>query len=153
MSHVINTKYNPASGNISATCWRKSVRHEAYTTKAETGARQAHRAAAEKLIAFLNADRDGIKWVIIADAESYKANEYVFIIDTVRDEGANHYRVTWGVDVYANSYNDAARIVAARNFQQRIAEGAEGSACVFDVARQDEGWKDQYPVVVDMSKL
>lgn len=38
MAHVINTKYSPASGSITAKCWRKTVRHEAYSTKAETGA-------------------------------------------------------------------------------------------------------------------
>lgn len=153
MSHVINTKYNPASGSITAKCWRKTVRMEAYTSKACSGALQAHTEAAEKLLAFLNQDRDGVQWVIIAAAESYKANEYTFIIDTVRDEGANHYRVTWCTDVQADSYNDAARQVAARNFQQRISNGEEGSACVFEVARQDDGWKDKDPVIVDMSTL
>ena len=41
------------------------------------------------------------------------------------------HRVTWYIDVEAADALEAVRKVAAENFQARIAEGREGTACVF----------------------
>ena len=42
------------------------------------------------------------------------------------------HRVTWYIDVEAADALEAVRKVACDNFQARIAEGCEGTACVFE---------------------
>lgn len=62
----------------------------------------------------------------------------------------NSYRVTWEVDVEAESPEDAARQVAKTYFQDRIANGEVDTSCVFDVEPMD---KSQGPFTVDLAKL
>ncbi|QHI00844.1 hypothetical protein MA12_gp17 [Pectobacterium phage MA12] len=63
-----------------------------------------------------------------------------------------NFIVKWSVDVEANSYEEAAAIVASQYFQKRIEQGQPDSACVFEVLRTDADWKDANPVVVDLSE-
>ena len=120
MAHTVTTKYNPATGKITAKCWRKTTRIEGYSTKACKGAEDAHREALNNLLAHLNIDRDGVEWFEVAAAEGINANEYTFIIDTrPATEGRGHeYRITWEIDTIAASHEDAARWVAATYFAQ-----------------------------------
>lgn len=145
MAHTVTTKYNPASGKITAKCWRKTVRIEAYSTKAISGAEPAHRAALEKLLAFLNQDKEGVEWFEVAAAEGIAANTYTFIIGTrPADTGRGHeYRVTWEIDTVAASHEDAARFVAATYFAQSTSQH-------FEVKCRTPGWKDKHPVIVDL---
>lgn len=140
MAQVITTKYNPASGKITAKCWCKTMRVEAYTTKAELGASHAHRNAADQLVKFLNANKDaGVMWEIIANSEGIAANEWVFIMECQTAPEARHeYRVSWEIDVLADSYERAARWVQDQYF-------AQGHAGYFEVKRAG----DINPVVVD----
>lgn len=147
MAHTVTTKYNPATGKITAKCWRKTVRIEGYTTKAVSGAEEAHREALAKLLAFLNVDRDGVEWFEIACAEGIDANTYTFIIDTRSTEiGRGHeYRITWEIDTVAASHADAARWVADTYF-------AQSHNPYFEVKCRTAGWKDKHPVIVDLAK-
>lgn len=148
MSHTVTTKYNPATGKITAKCWRASVRIDAYSTKNISGDLEAHRAALNTLLSKLNADKDGVEWFEIAAAEGLKANEYTFIIDTRSTEiGRGHeYRISWEIDTVAASHEDAARWVAATYFSQ-------SHKPYFEVKCRTAGWKDKHPVIVDMETL
>lgn len=139
MAHTITTKYNPSTGKITVDCWRKRIFVEAYTTKAESGAEVAHTLAAEKLVAFLNQDKEGVEWHIIAAAEGIKPNTYTFIIQTrAMPETRTEYRVMWEIDTLADSYESAARWTQDTFF-------AQGHAGHFEVKAKG----DKHPVVVD----
>lgn len=141
MAHTVTTKYNPATGKITAKCWRASVRVEAYSTKAISGELPAHRAALEKLLAKLNADGEMVKWFEVAAAEGIKANEYTFVIDTRLESDCNReYRVMWQIDTTAGSYEEAADYVHKTYF-------AQGTSPYFEVKAKG----DKYPVVVDLA--
>ena len=49
------------------------------------------------------------------------------------------HRVTWYTDVEAADALEAVRKVASENFQARIAEGCDGTACVFECREGHEG--------------
>ena len=57
------------------------------------------------------------------------------------------HRVTWHIDVEAADALEAVRKVASENFQARIAEGYDGTACVF--VCECEGHEGQ-PVTIDL---
>ncbi len=143
MAHTISTKYNPATGKITAKCWNGSIRIDGYDTKAAQSDLKAHREAAEALLQNkLNADKEGGEWTIIAAAEGIKANEYTFIIDYIVEPGARkEYLVTWSIDVMADSYKDAARWTQDTFF-------AQGSQMSFEVRPRDVA----NPITIDFTK-
>ena len=49
------------------------------------------------------------------------------------------YRITWSIDVEAADALEAVRKAASDNFQARIAEGCDGTACVFECREDHEG--------------
>lgn len=67
-------------------------------------------------------------------------------------QGDKHYRVTWAIDVYATSYENAAK-EAARSYFREGLEMHPDSAAVFEVYRKDHGWTDKSPIVVDLEKM
>ncbi|QGF20880.1 hypothetical protein JT354_gp05 [Serratia phage JS26] len=67
-------------------------------------------------------------------------------------QGDKEYRVTWAIDIYATSYENAAK-EAARSYFREGLECSPDSAAVFDVLRRDRGWEDKSPIVVDLNKL
>lgn len=147
MAHTVISKYNPATGRITAKCWRASVRVEAYSTKAISGPIPAHRAALDHLLSKLNADNDIVEWFEVAAAEGINANEYTFIIDTrpALGEGKqSEYRITWEIDTTASSYEEAARWTAKTYFAQEAAP-------YFEMRRRIENGKfEKHPVIVDL---
>ena len=58
------------------------------------------------------------------------------------------HRVTWHIDVEAADALEAVRKVASENFQARIAEGYDGTACVFECREGHEG----QPVTIDLAE-
>ena len=58
------------------------------------------------------------------------------------------HRVTWYIDVEAADALEAVRKVASENFQARIAEGCDGTACVFECREGHEG----QPVTIDLAE-
>ena len=58
------------------------------------------------------------------------------------------HRVTWYTDVEAADALEAVRKVASENFQARIAEGYDGTACVFECREGHEG----QPVTIDLAE-
>ena len=58
------------------------------------------------------------------------------------------HRVTWHIDVEAADALEAVRKVASENFQARIAEGCDGTACVFECREGHEG----QPVTIDLAE-
>lgn len=67
-------------------------------------------------------------------------------------QGDKEYRVTWSVDVYATSYENAAKDVVRSYFREGL-ECAPDGAAVFEVLRRDSGWEDKNPIVCDLAKL
>ena len=58
------------------------------------------------------------------------------------------HRVTWHIDVEAADALEAVRKVASENFQARISEGCDGTACVFECREGHEG----QPVTIDLAE-
>lgn len=67
-------------------------------------------------------------------------------------QGDKEYRVTWSVDVYATSYENAAKDVTRSYFREGLELTPDGAA-VFEVLRRDRGWEDKSPIVCDLTKL
>lgn len=67
-------------------------------------------------------------------------------------QGDKEYRVTWTIDVYATSYENAAKDVLRSYFREGLECSPEGVA-VFEVLRRDRGWEDKSPIVCDLAKL
>lgn len=67
-------------------------------------------------------------------------------------QGDKEYRVTWSVDVYATSYENAAKDVTRSYFREGLELTPDGAA-VFEVLRRDRGWEDKNPIVCDLTKL
>lgn len=60
------------------------------------------------------------------------------------------YRVTWEVDVEAETPQEAAKLAAQTYFQDRIANGEAETSCVFEVEPLNE---NAGPFEVDLAKL
>lgn len=77
--HTIQTTYS--NGNIRAKCWNGAVRYE---SDYELTSEQNHRAAAQKLVDKLNANRN-VSWAIVASAPGVPSAKndggWVFFID------------------------------------------------------------------------
>lgn len=67
-------------------------------------------------------------------------------------QGDKEYRVTWAIDIYATSYENAAKEAARSYFREGLEMHAD-SAAVFEVYRKDHGWADKSPIVVDLEKM
>lgn len=139
MSHTVATKYNPATGKITAKCWNGRIIVDGYNNKNTLGELAAHREAVKVLLKKLNNGDDNGEWTITAAAEGLKAMEYTFIIDYVAlPAQKREYRVMWEIYTTADSYESAARWVQNTYF----AQGHQGH---YEVKARG----DVYPVVVD----
>lgn len=67
-------------------------------------------------------------------------------------QGDKHYRVTWQIDIFGTSYENAAKEAARSYFREGLEMNAD-SAAVFEVYRKDHGWADKSPIVVDLEKM
>lgn len=67
-------------------------------------------------------------------------------------QGDKHYRVTWQIDIFGTSYENAAKEAARSYFREGLEMHAD-SAAVFEVYRKDHGWEDKSPIVVDLEKM
>lgn len=67
-------------------------------------------------------------------------------------QGDKEYRVTWTVDLYATSHENAAKEAIRSYFREGLELTPDGAA-VFDVLRRDRGWEDKSPIVCDLTKL
>lgn len=67
-------------------------------------------------------------------------------------QGDKHYRVTWQIDIFGTSYENAAKEAVRSYFREGLEMHAD-SAAVFEVYRKDHGWADKSPIVVDLEKM